>query len=212
MAGLLDLLNSDLGKQLISGASAQTGASESKTTDVLSMAMPLLLGAMKKNASSQDGASGLMNALNGKHDGSILDNIGSVLGGSSVDQNVIQDGAGILSHVLGGKQPVVENTLSAKTGLDAGTIAQILKIAAPILLGIIGKQTKENNIQDQDGLTGILGSMLGGQPKENQSLIESLIDSDGDGSVLDDVADMVLGSNKKQGGGLGGMLGGLFGK
>ena len=73
------------------------------------------------------------------------------------------------------------------------------------------KQTKENNIQDQDGLTGILGSMLGGQPKENQSLIESLIDSDGDGSVLDDVADMVLGSNKKKGG-LGGMLGGLFGK
>ena len=53
--------------------------------------------------------------------------------------------------------------------------------------------------------------MLGGQPKENQSLIESLIDSDGDGSVLDDVADMVLGSNKKKGG-LGGMLGGLFGK
>ena len=173
--------------------------------------MPLLLGAMKKNASSQEGASGLMGALSGKHDGSILDNLGSILGGGSVDQNVIQDGAGILGHVLGGKQPIVENALSTKTGLDAGTVAQILKIAAPILLGIIGKQTKENNIQDQDGLTGILGSMLGGQPKENQSLIESLIDSDGDGSVLDDVADMVLGSNKKKGG-LGGMLGGLFGK
>ena len=92
MSGLLDLLNSDLGKQLISGASAQTGASESKTADVLSMAMPLLLGAMKKNASSQEGASGLMGALSGKHDGSILDNLGSILGGGSVDQNVIQDG------------------------------------------------------------------------------------------------------------------------
>jgi len=211
MAGLLDVLNSDLGKQLISGASAKTGASESKTAEVLSMAMPLLLGAMKKNASSEEGASGLMGALSNKHDGGILDNLGSLLGGSGVDQNILSDGAGILSHVLGGKQPVVENTLSKKTGLDAGTIAQILKIAAPVLLGIIGKQTKENNINDSDGLTGILGSMLGGQPKENQSLIESLIDADGDGSVLDDVADMVLGSNKKKGG-LGGMLGGLFGK
>ena len=39
-----------------------------------------------------------------------------------------------------------------------------------------------------------------------------LIDADGDGSVLDDVAGMVLGGSKKKKGGLGGMLGGLFGK
>lgn len=211
MAGLIDLLNSDLGKQLVSGASAQTGASESKTADVLSMALPVLLGAMKKNASSTEGANGLMGALNNKHDGSILDNLGSILGGGHVDQNVMNDGAGILGHVLGKKQPVVENALSQKSGLDADTIAQILKIAAPILLGVIGKQTKQNKVNDSDSLTGILGSMLGGQPRENQSLIEKLIDADGDGSVLDDVADMVLGSNKKKGG-LGGMLGGLFGK
>ncbi|MEZ7496764.1 DUF937 domain-containing protein [Leeuwenhoekiella aequorea] len=211
MAGLLDLLNSDLGKQLISGASAQTGASESKTAEVLSMALPVLLGAMKKNAQTQEGASGLLGALSNKHDGSILDNLGSLLGGGNVDQNVMNDGAGILGHVLGGKQPVVENTLSQKTGLDAGTIGQILKIAAPILLGVIGKQTKQNDVNDSSALSSILGSMLGGQPKGNQSLIESLIDADGDGSVLDDVAGMVLGSNKNKGG-LGGMLGGLFGK
>ncbi|MFI8378047.1 DUF937 domain-containing protein [Leeuwenhoekiella sp. NPDC079379] len=210
MAGLLDLLNSDLGKQLISGASAQTGASESKTADVLGMALPVLLGAMKKNAQTPEGASGLLGAISNKHDGSILDNLGSLLGGGSVDEGVMSDGAGILGHVLGGKQPVVENTLSQKSGLDAGTVAQILKIAAPILLGVIGKETKQNNVNDSSALSGILGSMLGGQPKGNQSLIESLIDADGDGSVLDDVAGMVLGSNKK--GGLGGMLGGLFGK
>ena len=37
------------------------------------------------------------------------------------------------------------------------------------------------------------------------------IDADGDGSVVDDVANMVLGGSKKKGG-LGGLLGGLFGK
>ena len=43
-------------------------------------------------------------------------------------------------------------------------------------------------------------------------MIESLLDGDGDGSILDDVAGMVLnsGGNKKKGG-LGGLLGGLFG-
>lgn len=210
MAGLLDLLNSPMGQQMISGVAGQTGQSESKTADVLSMAMPLIMGAMKKNVSTPEGAAGLMSALSGKHDGSILDNLGGLFGGG-VDESVMNDGAGILGHVLGSKQPAVENALSQKSGLDAGSVGQILKIAAPILMGFLGKQTRQNNINDGNAMNALLGSMLGGQPRQNQSLIKSLIDADGDGSVLDDVAGMVLGSNKKKGG-LGGLLGGLFGK
>ncbi|SNR48178.1 hypothetical protein SAMN04488009_2095 [Maribacter sedimenticola] len=210
MAGLLDLLNSPMGKQLISGVAGQTNQPESKTADVLSMAMPLILGAMKKNVSSPEGAQGLMSALSGKHNGGILDNLGGLFDGG-VDDNVIQDGAGILGHVFGNKQPQVENALSQKSGLDAGSITQILKIAAPIVMGYLGKQTAQSNVSDSSGMNALLGSMLGGQPQENQSLITTLLDADGDGSILDDVAGMVMGSNKKQGG-LGGLLGGLFGK
>ena len=209
MSGLLDLLSSPVGKQLISGMSKETGQPESKTVDVLSMAMPLLLGAMKKNVANPRGADGLMNALANKHNGSILDDLGGLFGGG-VDQAVVDDGAGILGHVLGSRQPRVENALSEKSGLDAETIAKILKIAAPIVMGYLGKQKSQNRVNDASGMNALLGSMLGGQPKQNQSLIMSLIDSDGDGSVLDDVADMVIGSSKKRGG-LGGLLGGLFG-
>ncbi len=210
MSGLLDLLNSPMGKQLISGVAGQTGQPEGKTSDVLSMAMPLLLGAMKKNVSSPEGAAGLMSALSGKHNGGILDNLGDLFGGG-VDDSVMQDGAGILGHVFGNKQPQVENALSQKSGLDAGSIAQILKIAAPIVMGYIGKQTAQSNVSDSSGMNALLGSMLGGQPQENQSLITTLLDADGDGSILDDVAGMVMGSNKQKGG-LAGLLGGLFGK
>jgi len=211
MSGLLDLLNSPMGKQLISGVAGQTNQPENKTADVLSMAMPLLLGAMKKNVSSSpQGAQGLMNALSNKHDGSILDNLGGLFGGG-VDDEVVQDGAGILGHLFGGKQANVENALSQKSGLDAGSIANILKIAAPIVMGFVGKQTSQSNVRDANGMNSLLGSMLGGQPQQNQSLITTLLDADGDGSILDDVAGMVMGSNKKSGG-LGGLLGGLFGK
>jgi hypothetical protein len=211
MAGLLDLLNSPMGKQLISGVAGQTKQSEDQTASVLSMAMPLLLGAMKKNVSSPEGAQGLMSALSsGKHNGSILDNLGGLFNGG-VDDNVMSDGAGILGHVFGNKQPQVENALSQKSGLDAGTVAQILKIAAPIVMGYLGKQTAQSNVSDGSGMNALLGSMLGGQPQENQSLITTLLDADGDGSILDDVAGMVMGSSKKKGG-LAGLLGGLFGK
>ncbi len=208
MSGLLDLLNSPMGKQLISGVAGQTGQPESKTGDVLSMAMPLLLGAMKKNAANPQGAQGLMNALSNKHDGSILNDLGGLFGGG-VDESVTNDGAGILGHLFGGKQTNVENALSQKSGLDASTIASILKIAAPIVMGYIGQQTRQNNVQDANGINNLLGGLLGGQPKQNQSLITTLLDADGDGSILDDVAGMVMGGQKKQGG-LAGLLGGLF--
>lgn len=210
MSGILDLLNSDLGKQIIGGVSGQTGQPKNKTADVLSMALPVLMGAMKKNAATPEGAQGLMSALSGKHDGGILDNLGGLFGGG-VDKSVTDDGAGILGHILGGKQPAVESALSQKAGIDAGSVGQILKVAAPILMGYLGKQTRQNNVKDASGLGGLLGSALGNQPQQNQSLITSLLDADGDGSVLDDVAGMVLGGGKKKGG-LGGLLGGLFGK
>jgi hypothetical protein len=212
MSGLLDLINSPIGKQIISGVSGQTGQPTDKTAGVLQMAMPILMGAMKRNASTPGGAQGLMNALSSKHDGSILNDLGGLFGGG-VDDSVMNDGAGILGHILGSKQPQVENALSSKSGLDAGSISQILKVAAPILLGFLGKQTRQQNVTSPDALSGLLGGLMGGGSAANkqQSLIESLLDSDGDGSVIDDLAGMVLSGNKK-GGGLGGLLGGLFGK
>lgn len=201
-----------MGKQLVSGVAGQTGQPEGKTADVLSMAMPLLMGAMKKNASTPGGAQGLMDALSSKHDGGILDDLGGLFGGG-VDQNVMDDGAGILGHILGSKQPQVENALSRKSGIDAGTVSQILKIAAPIILGYLGKQTRQQNVSSPEGLNGLLGGLMGGgkTAAKQQSLVEAFLDSDGDGSVIDDLAGLALGGGQNKGG-LGGMLGGLFGK
>ena len=210
MSDLLNLLSSTAGKQIISGVAGQTGQSENSTESVLSMALPLLLGAMKKNVSTPSGAEGLMNALSSKHDGSILDDLGGLFSGG-VDQSVMDDGAGILGHVLGNKQAHVEQALSQKSGMDTGTIANILKIAAPLVMGYLGKQTSQKHVSDASGMNSLLGGLLGGQPSQNQSLITTLLDADGDGSILDDVAGMVMSGNKKKGG-LGGLLGGFFKK
>ncbi|NMH89411.1 DUF937 domain-containing protein [Flavivirga algicola] len=211
MAGILDLLNSDLGKTIISGVAGQTGQDENKTGSVLTMALPVLMQAMKRNSATPQGAEGLLSALNNnKHDGSILDNLGGLFGGG-VDSNVLDDGQKILGHVLGGKQQNVENALSQKSGMDAGSVAQILKVAAPILMGVLGKQSRQQNVNNSTGLDGLLGGLLGGNSQQQeQSFLESILDADGDGSVIDDVAGMVLGGNKKKSG-LGGLLGGLFG-
>ena len=211
MSGILDLLNSDLGKTIISGVSGQTNQPSNKTADVLTMALPVLMAAMKRNASTPQGAEGLMGALSGKHDGTILDNLGGFFGGG-VDAAVMSDGDKILGHVLGSKKQGVESIIGQKSGMDASSVAQILQVAAPILMGVLGKQTRQNNISSANDLSGMLGGLLGGNDaQEEQSFLEKILDADGDGSVVDDVAGMVLGSAKNKGG-LGGLLGGLFGK
>ena len=210
MSGILDLLNSDLGKTIISGVSGSTGTDQNKTSSVLTMALPVLMKAMERNASTPEGAQGLMGALNSKHDGSILDNLSGLFGGG-VDDNVKTDGAKILNHVLGQKQSGVEQVIGQKAGIDASSVGEILKVAAPILMGVLGKQSRQNNVSNPNELTGLLGGLLGGNDTKNeQSFLESILDADGDGSIIDDVAGMVLG-NAKSKGGLGGLLGGLFG-
>lgn len=213
MAGILDLLNSDLGKTIISGVAGSTGQDTNKTSSVLTMALPVLMKAMQRNASTPQGAEGLMGALN-KHDGGILDNLGGLFSGG-VNSDVLQDGSKILGHVLGNKQQGVEQVIGQKAGMDSSAVADILKTAAPILMGVLGKQSRQNNVSNSGDLGGLLGGLLGGNStQKEQSFLEQILDADGDGSIVDDVAGMVLGNAGKQksGGLLGGLLGGIFGK
>ncbi len=211
MENILELLNSDLGKQIIGGVSQETKQPADKTASVVSMALPLLMGAMKRNSNSPEGAAGLLGALNNKHNGNILDNLDGFFGGGvNEDQKI--DGLGILGHVLGGSQDNVVGALSKRSGVDSNSVMKILQVIAPLVLGYLGKQKQQRNVQSESDLGDLLGGLLGGGKKQQkqQGLIESLLDGDNDGSILDDVAGMVLNSGSKKRSGLGGLLGGLF--
>ncbi|AUC15367.1 hypothetical protein BTO06_09535 [Tenacibaculum sp. SZ-18] len=212
MEGILDLLNSPMGKTIISGVAGSTGQDSNKTGSVLTMALPVLMKAMERNATTPQGAEGLMGALN-KHDGGILNNLDDLFSGG-VNKEVVDDGGKILGHILGSKQQGVQQVLGQKAGMDVGAVGNILQTAAPILMGLLGKQSRQSEVNNSGGLESLLGGMLGGSKTQNeQNFLEKILDADGDGSVIDDVADMVLGaSQKKSGGLLGGLLGGLFGK
>ena len=210
MSGILDLLNSPMGKTLVNGAASQLGLDSSKAGSAIQSALPLILGAMKNNASTPEGAAGLLGALsNDKHSGGILDNLGSILGGNSIDEDVMTDGGKILGHVFGGKEQNVAAAVSKSNGIDMAQAMNILKVAAPFIMGFLGKQMRNQGVADQNGIGNLLGGMLGGQSQQNQSMINRLLDADGDGSVIDDVAGMLMGAagGQKSGGILGTLMG-----
>lgn len=209
MQGLLEMLNSDLGKTVIQGISGSTHQNQSKTKDLLSLAMPVLTQAMQNNASTSKGAESLVQALESKHDGSVLNNLDQFFKGG-VDKTDLQDGQKIIGHILGDKEPNVINTLSKQVGLDSSSASHIIQSAAPILMGILGKQKSQSNLQNPSQITDLLGGLIQGSSQnksKTNSLLQSILDSDNDGSIVDDVADMLLGNNQKKG-----LLSKLFGK
>ena len=212
----MDLLDSDLGKQIISGVSGKVGTSEAETSSVLSSVLPSLVGGMMNNTATPEGHDGLLGALTGgKHDGGILDNLSGFLG-----NNDDSDGASILGHVLGGNNDNVQNQVSQSTGVSSDKVAMIMKIAAPILMSFLAKKLMSGGggngaKASGGGLTDILGGLLGGGATQQApsssmggSILNSVLDQDGDGQI--GIGDAIAVANKK--GGIGGFLSGLFGK
>ncbi len=192
---ITQLLTSGLGQQVISGIGNQVGTSEKETASVVNSALPVLMGMLNNNATSEAGAASLLGALNNDHDGSILDNISGFLNAGNTT-----DGNGILGHILGGKKNTVENAISKDTGVSVANVGKIMALLAPIIMGYLGKQKKSSNVTSAGGLGDLLGGLMGGSGGSS-SLGSSILSS-----VL---AQATGGSQKK--GGLGGLLGGLFG-
>lgn len=205
MFSLQDLLGQQQGETAVNEISSTVGADSSLVNSAIQMALPAILSGLANNAATPQGAQSLDSALSNDHDGSILGNLGG-LGGLIFGQQQQQaapppqlNAGGILGHILGTNQGQVVQQVSNNTGLNMGQVAQILMMLAPIVMGYLGQQKRQQNV-GADGLGGLLGGLLGGGQQQAAStgnpmldMASNMLDSDGDGSVMDDIASMAFG-------------------
>jgi hypothetical protein len=163
----------------------QIGANPAETQQAISASIPALLAGLQQQAAT--GEPGLQQAVAQDHDGSILDNIAGYLNGTAGLDSRTTDGNGILDHVLGGQQTAVQQALSSRTGLSSSTIANLLPILAPIIMGFLGLQARSSSGGGSGGL-GDLGSILGGLTGGQPGM--------GSGG-LGDILGSILGGNQK---------------
>ena len=206
MASILDILNTKTGEALINTASSLTSESKEDVISALGMALPVLLGAMKSNSRSTEGAAKLNDALShDKHDGALLNQL------KDVDPDYLQDEGGkIVNHIFGEKENDISSSLGSIINIKPENLSAIIKMAAPILLGLLGSQKRKDNVS-ANGLEDLLGNVLGSNSKHDSSFLETILDRDGDGNIIDDIGGMILGGNNsgKTGGSiLGGFTGG----
>ena len=185
---VLDILQGNLGSEVIDQFSNRLGTEKDKTQVAAQSAVSILLSAMNKNARSSKQAGGLFDALTQDHDGGLLDDVMAYAAGQAVSNSRAVNGAGILGHLLGKKQSGAVEMLTKVSGLDKDKTGPLLEMLAPIVMGAVGKNVKQQGL-NKGGLTDLLDGVMrsGHQNQQEQSMIEKLLDADGDGSVLDDL-------------------------
>lgn len=199
---LTDQLFAQLSGAPMQQMAQKLGLGQAQTAGALSAALPLLMGALGRNASQPQGAQALLGALQRDHQGGGTDLsglLGAVLGGSQSRQT---NGAGILGHILGGQQSTAAASLGQATGLGADKAGQLMQMLAPMVMGFLAKQMFQGGGQAQAPSAQSLGSLLGQEQQQVRQqgglgggLLGAVLDQDGDGKV--DLGDLL-----KLGGGL----------
>ncbi len=181
-----NLIKSLLTKTVVDKISQSLGQDTGKTKSAMEGLIPAILGGLAKNSAKKEQAELLHQVLQKDHDGRILDNLDGFLGN-------IKSGKGdkILGHVLGNKSDFLAQMIGEKTGLGKEQTGKLMETLAPLVMGVVGKETKEKGLQAHN-----LGEILQNAVKNfagNDGLKElafSILDKDGDGDIKDDLFDM----------------------
>jgi len=192
MPGFVDEFMGALGPQVAKELSSNLGINKSVAKQILPNVIPMILGGLKKQKDEFGGEARVDHILNKYGNADVLNDLSGLFEAKAKDTSVDAR----LGGLLGESGVQATDMLASKFKLDGNTAAKLIPMLAPVVLGALTQK------RDSEGA--------------GSSGIASLIDQDGDGSILDDVAGFLiqglLSGNQKGGGVLGNVLGGLFGK
>ncbi len=163
---LIPSLIQSIAPSLINQLSAKFGFDEAKTNQILIIAVPLIVTGLKKL--TEQGGTDKLNGLLDQH--ANIDNIAnmflqSISGGQ-------QTAASGLTNLLGNSAKEATDTISNKFNLNQQTATQVIGSIAPLVMNALSQK------RDGEGI--------------GASGIASLIDQNGDGQIMDDIAGLFM--------------------
>lgn len=194
------------------------GLEQGQAQSAIEALLPMLAGAVNRNAQQPGGLEGLLGALSDGHHQRYLDDPSTLQ-----DDSTIQDGNAILGHLFGDREVSRQAAVraSAQTGIGADVLRKMLPLLAAMLMGGLSKGASQGGMSGtpsagQDGPGGalgggmggglggglgeVLGGLLGGgqrpglgQAQAGGGLLEMLtpmLDRNRDGSAMDDILGM----------------------
>jgi hypothetical protein len=175
----MDLLQTVLNAQdgaAVSELGRTFGLDQGQAVAAVGQLLPALAAGLSRNTAQPGGIEGLMAALaDGSHQ-RYLDDPSAM-----TEPSTIEDGNGILEHILGGKDVSrqVAAQASARTGIGAEVLKKMLPVVATLAMGALSRQAARSNAGAAPAQPGVLG------------MLAPLLDSNRNGSVTDDVMGML---------------------
>ena len=176
---ILETIMNAGGGGAVSQIAKSLGVGESQAQSAVGQLLPALARGLSRNASTQEGLGGLLNALSQGNHQRYLDEP-NILGNAES----VQEGNGILGHIFGSKDVSrqVASRAAEKTGVGTDLIKKMLPMVATMAMGALSKQASSS-------------AMLGAQAAPQQATglggLASFLDFDQDGSIADDLLGMV---------------------
>lgn len=219
----------DLFKQLqdsgqLEAVAQKAGVSVEELQRVMAVGIPTVTTQLERNAEDEAGAEALGRALDDHENDNPYEPVGFLdqfLGGG--------EGGRMVDHIFPNNRSQVEDQMAQKTGLDNDKIRRILSIVAPLVLAHMASKWSKNKRQQQvEPQTREIPNQRGNSPIQmpdlrtgnradrvrevtRQSREEA--EAQTGGSLFDMAKDILQpGSGRQDGGILGDLLGGIFGK
>lgn len=191
MANFIDEFMKEYGPEVTTQLSSNLNLNRGTVQKLIPQLAPLILSGLKKQKDTRGGEERVNHILNKYGDSSVLKDIGGLVTSKTKEPAPDANLGGLLGQNGGVK---AAQMLAKNLNLDASTIMKMIPALSPILLGALSKKRDSG----KSGLTGI----------------GALLDADGDGSIIDDVAGFLLkgggsAAQTKNKGILGSLLGGL---
>ncbi len=153
---LFDLVKGQLTSSIIGKIGGLIGENETNTNSAIGKMLPSILGGLASKANTSSGPGEIFDLLNkGGHDGSIFGNLGDLLSGGDKTNSMMDTGTNLARSIFGGKMNSVMDVLSRAVGFGNRSSSSLMSILLPIVMGMIGKAKKDNNL-DASGVARLL--------------------------------------------------------
>lgn len=156
------------------------GIPEQDARKAVGHVVPALSRGMQRNASTQEGLDSLVKALNSGDHRRYVEEPGRL-----EQQETARDGKDILGHVFGNKDVSrnVAGYASKETGMSSGLLKKMLPVIAAVAMGALAKKMTSGG-QASPALQDLARGKV---TPQSRGALESLLDSDRDGSITDDL-------------------------
>ncbi len=164
MNQLLEMLLGQANQSNIQDIANRFGIDESQAGQAISALLPQITQGIRQQAQADNGD--IMQALQSGQQQRFMDDDNARL----YEDEAVEEGNSILGQIFGDKETSrqVASQAAEQTGLDSSSLKQMLPMVASMAMGSLSKQANSGG-----------GNMM--------SSLTSMLDQDGDGSIVDDV-------------------------